>query len=206
MGARDLARTRTTPDAALATLDKLNRGVVLLDARGRVGFANRAARLIASRRDGVRLHRARLVFDDPSAQSTFDSLLRSTGPAARCSAVLRVKGPQAPSAYRVLVSRLDDACDPESEAGVGFCVFIYQPNGGQQALPTTVLRELYGLSGAEARLANELFTGRCLTSAAVNCGVRHSTARSVLKSVFAKCEVSSQSELLLLLSLGPRTL
>ena len=201
-----MAGTRTTPDAAFATLDKLNRGVVLLDARGRVGFANRAARSMASRHDGVRLRQARLVFDDPVAQSTFESLLSATGPTAHGSAVLRVKGPNSPSAYRVLVSRLDGACDRGADSGVGFCVFIYQPNGGQQPLPTTVLRELYGLSGAEAKLANELFTGRCLTSAAANCGVRLSTARSVLKSVFAKCEVSSQAELLLLLSLGPRTL
>jgi len=201
-----MAGTRTAPDAALATLDKLNRGVVLLDARGRVGYANRAARMMAGRRDGVRLHRARLFFDDPQAQSTFDLLLGSTGPAARGSVVLRVKGPHTPSAYRVLVSRLDVAGDRGTDDGVGFCVFIYEPNGGQQPVPTTVLRELYGLSAAEARLANELFTGRCLTSAAANCGVRLSTARSVLKTVFAKCEVSSQAELLLLLSLGPRTL
>ena len=201
-----MARTRTTPDAALAILDKLNRGVVLVDDQRRVCFANRAARLMASRRDGVGIRRTRLEFDDPHAQAMLVSLLGASGPAAPQSAVLRVQGSLARSSYRVLVSRLTRLSNRDADTCVGFCVFIYEPNGGQQPVPTAVLRELYGLSAAEARLANELFTGRSLAGAAANCGVRLSTARSVLKSVFAKCEVSSQAELLLLLSLGPRTL
>ena len=201
-----MAGTRTTPDAALATLDKLNRGVVLLDAEGRISFTNRAARLMAGRRDGVRIHRARLQFDDPQAQATFESLLGASDPAASGSAVLRVQGSHMSSPYRVLVSRLIRSGGRDPDAGVGFCVFIYEPNGGQQPVPAAVLRELYGLSAAEARLTNELFTGNCLADAAIRCGIRLSTARSELKSIFTKCEVSSQAELLLLLSLGPRTL
>ena len=49
-------------DAALATLEKLNRGVLLLDAEGVVQFMNRAARVMISRGHGLSLRKRRLTF------------------------------------------------------------------------------------------------------------------------------------------------
>jgi DNA-binding CsgD family transcriptional regulator len=85
-------------------------------------------------------------------------------------------------------------------------VFIYEPNGGQKPLPVPVLQCLYDLTAAEARLVNALFGGRSLTESARACGVSINTAKSVLRRIFTKCAVRRQTELLLLLSLGPRTL
>jgi DNA-binding CsgD family transcriptional regulator len=70
----------------------------------------------------------------------------------------------------------------------------------------SVLRQLYGLTPAEARLANELFGGQSLAESAKISGISVNTAKSMLKRIFTKCAVHSQSELLLLFSLGPRTL
>ncbi len=92
------------------------------------------------------------------------------------------------------------------DAAAGYCVFIYEPSGGHRPVPAVVLQQLYGLTTAEARLANELFGGRSLVESAQAAGISVNTAKSVLKRIFTKCAVSSQSELVLLLSLGPRTL
>ena len=73
-------------------------------------------------------------------------------------------------------------------------------------LPISVLRRLYRLTPAEAHLANALFQGKSFAQAAEARGISLNTAKYTLKSIFSKCEVSSRSELLLLLSLGPRTL
>jgi len=77
---------------------------------------------------------------------------------------------------------------------------------GPRRLPEPLLRQLYGLTAAEARLTGQLFMGQSLVQAARSLGVTSNTAKSTLKRVFAKCAVGSQTELVQLLALGPRTL
>lgn len=191
---------------ALATLDKLSRGVVLLDADGLVCFANPAAEAMVARNDGLRLHRKRLQFDNVDANATLQGFLVQGARAADDgSVVLEVETRRCDSTYRVLLSRLV-LRRPRHSGHVGYCVFVYEPNGGQKPLPASVLKNLYRLTVAEARLANALFVGQSLAEAAQTCGTSVSTAKSVLKRVFSKCAVHSRSELMLLLSLGPRTL
>jgi DNA-binding CsgD family transcriptional regulator len=189
--------------AALATLDKLSRGVVLLDATGAVCFANQAAEAMAASQNGLRLWRGRLQFEAVDSYALFESYLSGgTGTAEGGGLVLRVGGSPRRDPYRVLVSPLG----PRSARSHGYCVFIYEPSGGHRPVPVVVLQQLYGLTAAEARLANALFSGQSLVESASAGGIRLNTAKSVLKRIFTKCAVSSQSELVLLLSLGPRTL
>lgn len=105
---------------------------------------------------------------------------------------------------RVLVSELESG-GPDEQA-VSNSVFVYEPTGGPRRLPEPLLRQLYGLTAAEARLTGRLFMGQSLVQAARSLGVTSNTAKSTLKRVFAKCAVGSQAELVQLLSLGPRTL
>ena len=85
-------------------------------------------------------------------------------------------------------------------------MFIYEPAGGPRKLPERLLRQLYGLTPGEARLANQLFVGDSLVEAAAHLGISINTAKATLKRVFGRCSVGSQTELVQLLSLGPRTL
>lgn len=187
---------RALESAALATLDKLNRGVRLLDAAGTVRFTNLPARSILHRRHGLALRHNRLEFPEPAAAAFAELLERGEG-----SLVFRVVSPQSNrGGYRVLVSPLN------GRAEEGYCVFIYEPHGGHQPLPPQVLRELYSLTAAEARLTNALFAGHSLKQAVDSLGISFNTGKTTLKRVFSKCEVRTQAELLHLLSLGPRTL
>jgi DNA-binding CsgD family transcriptional regulator len=200
------ANVRVAREAALATLDKFNRGVFLLDANGKVCFANRAAEAMVARHDGLLVQRGRLQFKAVEANVVFDAFLANGRDASDGAGfVLRADGSRLKQPYRVLVSRLvpRQKCD---RRGVGYCVFIYEPSGGHQPIAVPVLRQLYGLTPAEARLTNELFIGRSLAEGAKASGITINTAKSVLKTIFTKCAVGSRSELLLLLSLGPRAL
>jgi len=183
--------------AALASLDKLSRGVFLLDADGAVVFANRAAEAMVGRNDGLSLRRGRLQFRCENSQAALESFLANADDVSE-SLLLCTRGASRSVPYRVLVSPL--------EHGAGYSVFVYEPNGGQKPLPVSVLKRLYRLTTAEANLANELFAGKALAEAARARGVSINTAKYTLKSIFSKCEVRSRAELLLLLSLGPRTL
>jgi len=190
--------------ATCGVLDKLNRGVVIIDATARVLFTNRAARAMLQRRNGVLVDNdGCLAFLPVGAAASLTSYLQSgRGNGELGSLVLRLQCSPGDTHYRVLVSRLEPAPGIDH---CSYCVVIYEPGGGQRPLPVCVLRELYRLTSAEARLVNALFTGQSLTETAQALGISILTARTTLKRVFAKCEVSGQAELMLLLSLGPRT-
>lgn len=196
----------TIHEAALATLERLNRGVLLLGGDGAIVFANRAAEAMVARDDALLVRRNRLQFKDADANAALQGFMANSDHALNGgSLVLRLDGPGLRHPYRVLVSLLVHRGKRDG-GGLGYCVFIHEPHGGQRPVPVPLLRQLYGLTPAEARLANELFGGRSLAKSALAIGISINTARSVLKRVFTKCGVGSQPELLLLLSLGPRTL
>jgi DNA-binding CsgD family transcriptional regulator len=199
------ARESLLYQAALGTLEELDRGVVLLDAAGTVCYASRTAEAMAARRNGLLFRRGRLQFEPADANAAFDRFLANGTAPPGDNLVLRVDASRGPTPYRIL-ARVLESRSVHRGNGAGYCVFIYEPNGGQKPLPGRLLANLYGLTAAEARLANELFGGRSVTDSAAACGISLNTAKSVLKRIFDKCAVHSQSELLLLLSLGPRTL
>lgn len=184
--------------AALATLDKFSRGVFLLDSDGAVAFANRSAEAMVARNDGLLLSKCRLQFKCESTQAALESFLTHATDKVGESLVLCTRASPRNCSYRVLVSPLEN--------GAGYCVFVYEPNGGQKPLPVSMLRRMYRLTPAEAHLANELFAGKTLAQAAQARSISINTAKYTLKAIFNKCEVRSRAELMLLLSLGPRTL
>lgn len=204
--ATDAIRPADIDGAAFAILEKLHRGVLVVDRRSVVVFMNGAAEIMLARKNGLLLRGRCLRFEASTANAALERFLADGCGTPDCgSLVLRVDGVRLRSPYRVLVTPLATA----QSKGDGAClygVFVYEPNGGQKPLPIAVLRHLYGLTAAEARLANALFAGKTLVQAAEIFGVSINTAKYTLKSVFNKCDVGSRAELLLLLSLGPRTL
>jgi len=64
--------------------------------------------------------------------------------------------------------------------------------------PEMHLREAFGLTRAEAKLAARLAGGEPIDAAAEILGIAKATARSQLKAVFAKTDTRRQSELVAL--------
>ncbi|MEN8161730.1 MAG: hypothetical protein ABFS41_16795, partial [Myxococcota bacterium] len=69
--------------------------------------------------------------------------------------------------------------------------------------PVQVLRELFGLTESETRLAGLLTADCSLKEAAGLLGITETTARGVLKSIFAKTGTNRQADLLRVLLRGP---
>ena len=83
-----------------------------------------------------------------------------------------------------------------------FIVLIFAPNQRREIAPE-VLKELYGLTPAQADVACTLYEGRSVEATATALGLSLNTVRSHLKQIFSKCEVQTQAELQHLLALGP---
>lgn len=71
--------------------------------------------------------------------------------------------------------------------------------GRQPAPEPRLIRDAFGLTAAEGRLAAALSAGAALNEAASGLGISRDTARNQLKSIFGKTDTHRQSELLMLL-------
>jgi len=197
--------------AAEAVLDKLNRGVVIFDHQGRVHYANDAALRAAHGSGAIAIQEGLLAFGESAAQARFEAFLqqgreRADGGTGQSSVVMRVGEGAGRPPFRVLLSPLNVAGARASSARrAEHVLMIYEPHADRH-VPKRILRELYGLSDAEADLTVLLFEGESLDAASQRLHISVNTAKTHLHHVFIKCDVHSQGELLQLLSLGPRTL
>ncbi|HEY8537279.1 MAG TPA: helix-turn-helix transcriptional regulator [Steroidobacteraceae bacterium] len=77
----------------------------------------------------------------------------------------------------------------------GRALLVLMDPNSRPSLPPELLKQLFGLSPAESRLASALCFGATLNEYAIQAGVAISTARYQLKQIMAKMQVSKQSQL-----------
>jgi DNA-binding CsgD family transcriptional regulator len=200
--------------AAEAVLDKLNRGILIFDQDRRVDFANDAALRLIQATAAMAVVDGQLVFNEPEAHASLLSFLNRSIELARSfsgalteySAVMSVDAGPGRGPYRLLLSSLSATVTREGGiSGLRHVLMIYEPHAGRY-ISKKILTDLYRFSDAESALTLLLFAGESLEDAADRLCVSINTAKTQLHHIFLKCEVHSQTELLQLLSLGPRTL
>jgi DNA-binding CsgD family transcriptional regulator len=184
-------------------LDKLDRGVVLLDAAGAIIDANTLAQQVLREEKGLQNRGGRLAFTDVDVDARFARLLDATHDVAgaRRSLAASVKCPGAAS-YRVLIG---PAHHHGARRNVAFVAVLYGPEESRE-ISAEVLAELYGLTPAQADVARRLYAGHSVEETAMQLRLSLNTVRTHLKQIFSKCEVRSQAELLRMLATGPRAL
>jgi DNA-binding CsgD family transcriptional regulator len=185
-------------------LDRLDRGVIILDATGRVLDANVPALRVLNEVDGITVRNGRLRFADAVFEQRLSRLIAQCQPGTAGAALpiaARFKRPRAQS-YFVLVSPVPPGAD-EHDVALIACVYA---TDGRRDISVELLRELYGLTRAQAEVARRLFAGRNVEQAARSLRLSPNTVRTHLKQIFTKCEVQSQAELMHLLAQGPSSL
>lgn len=192
--------------SALEAFDLMRCAGLLLDGAGAVVRMNgRAAALMGA---GLNVLQGALIAQHGPSNAALGRLIGSVvgtrrgslGPVCRPVAVPRPGAPGGQPAAPLIVH----AAPLPGAAGDLFqqaraVLLIVDP---AEAHPPGegLLRELYGLTAAEARLARMLADGRDLGEAADALGVAVSTARTQLKAVFAKTGTGRQAQLAVLLA------
>lgn len=180
-------------------LDHLALGLVLLDERERVCFANDAAQRAARRNDGLDLSPSGLRARDPAVQRRLAALLRDAASTIHAldaghGGAVRVARDTDGLAYEVVVSpapRFERCVAAEPAA-----VMVLIHDTAEAPLPSEhVLRELYSLTAAEARIAAYLASGMSVDDIAAVAEVSRQTVRNQLKVVFDKTGTHRQAEL-----------
>jgi len=181
-------------------LDRNPAGVIFLDERQCVVYANRSAEAFVSEGDGIRLSKRGMTAWLKRDQLTLrllvgEALTAVTSPEASPGGVMRVTRPSGKAPYAVVVSPVARQYPLLAAMRPAVCVVITDP-ARQQTLPNQSLRALFSLTEAEARLAVLLAEGEELRAAAKKLKITYGTARARLIQIFQKTGTRRQSELM----------
>jgi DNA-binding CsgD family transcriptional regulator len=198
---RHLLTSNIERRAALESLEHSATAMVVVTRSARLLYANVQGEALLARGDGLTVVQGRLASSDRLASERMSRLIRrvvdtaSDQPGSPGGRVLILRDERPP--ISVLVAPLRP-----SGAGIGAAVpaailFVRDP---EYATPqAAALRELFGLTPAEASLAAALARGQSLDRVATSQGITLHTARGYLKSVFAKTGTNRQSQLVALI-------
>lgn len=190
-------------DVFASLLDGNPIAIVLLDDRGGIVLANRAAANMGAEADGVTLTADTLSLarpaDNQKLQNLVGNALRSIAKAGVApGGVMTAARPSGKRPYSIIVSPLSRGSFSLATLRAAVCVAIADPER-EPVLPVGKLRVLYGLTPAEARLAIHLANGEDLRAAADALGIAYTTARVQLSAIFRKTGTNRQAALVKLL-------
>jgi DNA-binding CsgD family transcriptional regulator len=183
-------------EAQFGVLDRLSTGMILLDRRLRVLYANSAARLLASTDDVLVLQNSGVVLSPVAANRQLAALIRQ----AQLGAPLgTMSAPCADGRLLALIvtavrakdyARFSDANLPDATV----LLFIVDP-ANRNGVPAEWITEAFNLTLAEAKVALAIASGLTISEYASRLGISTNTVKTHLRRVFDKTGTSRQSEL-----------
>lgn len=189
-----------------AALDRIQSGIVLLDASGAVTFANRAAADIFNEGKVLSLRRSvdgrdRIVGPNAGITAEIDLFIASALGQHPLEVDHFIKKMPIPRAYGKPPLLLNVSALPfennfnKGSARSGAILFITDAERSL-TVDSVMMAKLFQLTDAEIALVSAMCSGNTLAEVAELRKVSIETVRSQLKSVFAKTQTSRQAELL----------
>jgi DNA-binding NarL/FixJ family response regulator len=194
--------------AALAALERLNYGVLLLGPDGELRHANRRAEDISRR---TRAYSAgasgRLQTSAAALSSKLHKAVQAAAQRGGTPEVggtpLRLRGVSGAEVHAFVVPV--PAGTQHFEKAVVAMMFVADPESTLPNFPEK-LRQIYHLSPTEAQLAEALVNGRSLKQFAVERGTSLNTVRTQLRSLAAKVGAKRQVDVVRCILTGPAVL
>jgi len=202
MGILVLWRLRAASHAqnmAFASLNALPTGVIIVGTDCTLLFANTAADHLLTVGQGIRIQQGRLHAVGHGQDTTLERLVRQAaqaplGRSLRSGGLMTVsRGELRP--LSLLVCPLHPETSGAEVPRPMALIFLGDPEN-RTPIPAAILIRLYGLTPAEARLAEALLTGHTLQDYADSARISLHTVKTQLKFVFAKTGTKRQSDLI----------
>ena len=184
---------------ALDALEKLSVGMIAVDARATVLFANPTAERLLRAGLGLTCRQGCLGASDPTKDGELRHLIRQAGLAAlgrssETGGVLALPRPNGRPLSLLICPLRPHALT--LGASVPAALLIFSDPDASPSTSTQALIDLYGLTPAEARLMTALVDGERLEDYADRQGISVNTARTQSKQIFAKTGHSRQADLI----------
>lgn len=184
-------------------LDRHPAAILLLDDRRRVIYLNHHAVDANTTGDGIRIVGNRLRLLDARDDSRLQALIGRATSRERAGAasggVMRAARPSGKQPYGIFVTPVSREYGVLTSIRPAVCVMI--ADADRRSSLTSRLRAMFGLTDAEARLADRLAAGDDVQTAAATLGITYGTARTRLAEIFQKTNTHRQGELVSLLLL-----
>ncbi len=185
--------------AGLEALNLLNVGLAVTTGSGQLLMMNKNFEQILAAHDGLELTSAGMLQVQQGSSSLLGELMQraalnaATGKEKQAAAiaVTRSSGKRPLTVYIRSTKSAAASHDPAAPAAL---VFVMDPELTVDATETE-LRQLYGLTHTEARMANLLMEGKTLDECCELLAFRRSTGRTHVQHLFEKIGVQRQSEL-----------
>jgi DNA-binding CsgD family transcriptional regulator/PAS domain-containing protein len=188
-----LAARAAVEGAKDAALDRLDDGVILIDRRSRVLFANRAASSIVALRDGLTLSgeglRTAMVADNRRLQRLIADAASGSG-----GGTMRVSRPSLAESFLLLVSPTRPQGPWPVELGPVVVIFITDPERAPK-LELPQLVGLFGLTATEAKVALLIASGKGGPECARELRMSANTVHTHMRRIFRKLGVHRQADL-----------
>lgn len=194
-------------EKVLASLDRLRVNAFIASSMGTVHKLNASAQALLDGEPSLRVMNSRLRFSDPATQAMLEAALRKATQSAPRSSVFPVRTAKN-EVYEVNVSPLHGSGSGNalalSSASLPLAlVVVARPRPDAERIERRV-RRVYGLTEAEARVTAALTLGETVEQIATAHGVRTSTVRAQVRTIFEKTGVHRQTDLVrLALTGGP---
>jgi len=182
----------------MGILDAMNSAAVLLSASGQVVCCNHAFGRLPE--DGIMIRDQKLIATDAGSSARLTRMVRRAfAVAARSSAeemrtVILVRQNHRPLLATVLIVHA------QFDRPQNNCAILLITDPDDRSRPDeAILRGAFGMTAAEARLAQSVAAGECLGDVAVRSGVSRRTVTRQLRAIFKKTKLHRRSELVRLL-------
>jgi DNA-binding CsgD family transcriptional regulator len=180
-----------------AMLARIAIGVLVLDRRMRVVFANPAGEeLLASGTALTTIRGALAARASRSNQQLQKAILEVVGQKLAARAEIGIEREQGRPLLATVLPIAPETAFMQFLEDAGCCVvFVSDPDSVQPSRSSAFAR-IYGLTPAETRLLDSILSGAGLTQAAEEMGISLATARTHLTHVFSKTGTRRQGELI----------
>lgn len=181
-------------DVFRSAIDALGLALLVLDRQMQVVSANSLGHRILDEAEGIFRAAGKVQF-------------RSGQGANRIADLIQIDKGQSTARFRmarpdhgdlIVTARALDLSAIHS--GTGALALFLVPAENENRFEPETIRQLLGVTPAEARLCAELATGKSLGDAAGELGISRNTAKVQLRSIFVKTQVNRQAQLINLLS------
>lgn len=198
-----LANAETARAGFIEALDRLEQGVLLLDARARLVHANATAEALLAAGAGIHVSNGLVHCRSHIETTELHRLVAACagGEIEDSGGRIAVTRAAGAAPLTLLCIRLNVDPGPFSALQPQVVVFISDPDG-HLAARSRKLQQRFNLTAAEAAFALEIVKGDGRDAAARRRGISPATARTHLSNIFDKTGVRRQAELVRLL-LGP---
>lgn len=198
---RQFVDMQQVKDGMAAALDRSPHGLFLIDEIGRVRHANRAAEDLLAQPDGLRLAGGRLTAATADAARRLQALIAcaaSLDQERRTGGSMAVPSPGRRVPLSLTVAPLRSERFEFLRDRLAAIVCVTDPRSAA-SLPQQTLRDLFGLTPAEAKVAMSVFEGLTSKEAAETLGLSIHTVRVQLARIFEKTGTNRQAELVRLM-------